>query len=120
MTETADDHFPAPPPPISQYKILIRDSAHLGVQDYGFYGNFRWLPLANLFELHSHQDSFKSQNKEKKAATHNNNRSTVFQLQLWLQPPLYSILSSTGIAPKPQQWCYLPHLNLSFFLIIIF
>jgi hypothetical protein len=27
------------PPPVSQYKILIRDSAHLGVQDYGFYGS---------------------------------------------------------------------------------
>jgi hypothetical protein len=76
--------------------------------------------LANLFELRLHQDSFKSQNREKKAATHNNHRSIVFQLQLWLQPPLYSILSSTGIAPKPQQWCYLPHLNFSFFLIIFF
>jgi hypothetical protein len=39
MTETADEHFPAPPPPISQYKILTRDSAHLGVQDYGFSGS---------------------------------------------------------------------------------
>jgi hypothetical protein len=52
--------------------------------------------LANLFEFHSHQDSFKSQNRRKKATTNNNHRSIVFQLQLRLQPPLFSILSSTG------------------------
>jgi hypothetical protein len=38
-------------PPVSQYKILIRDSAHLGVQDYGFYGSTPF-STGNVIPLH--------------------------------------------------------------------